>query len=106
MFNVNGVSPELTLVEYDRENDAFHYACNTKVHCSRLINSQQTVTVIGLHVWVSYRGCDITAMLAEPKLIYPDKGFTQGIGRLLGFTSPLDYTERGMQYEGFVSMEA
>lgn len=110
MFDVNAVSNALTLkaVEYDSDETVYYYTCNEQVVCGGetlwgYTQAGQVLTVTGVTVRVQDTYCDVSATLAEERVVYTDKLFAQAVSKLLGMA--VNYTEQGMQDYGRVSME-
>lgn len=116
------VSDKLTLVSTEVEDDMLltDYKCNVEVQLagdSIWDCELQAVTITGIHISETFDEDDISTHIgvtyevdgedgAEVEgswRLYTDNGFSDAVSELLG--TEVDFTEQGMQDDGYASME-
>ena len=116
------VSDKLTLVSTEVEDDMLltDYKCNVEVQLagdSIWDCELQAVTITGVHISETFEDDDVSIHIgvtyevdgedgAEVEgswRLYTDNGFSDAVSELLG--TDVDFTEQGMQDDGYASME-
>jgi hypothetical protein len=118
------VNSKLTLVSTEVDNDTLQtdYKCNVEVQLagdSIWDCELQTVTITGIHIsetfdeddgdvyahiGVTYEVDGVDGADVEGSWrLYTDNGFSDAVSELLG--TDVDFTEQGMQDDGYASME-
>ena len=116
------VNSKLTLVSTEVEDDTLQtdYKCNVEVQLagdSIWDCELQAVTITGVHISETFEDDDISTHIgvtyevdgedgAEVEgswRLYTDNGFSDAVSELLG--TDVDFTEQGMQDDGYASME-